>query len=138
KNGFQPLDVPSDADWLRHLPAKRQGTYHFEDRAWWRIVVTPTNELWLGRCEWGYMGDGAGCFDWVYARLSPSPRVFTESAPTEAPKAALPVIAPPSDVKVTLVDDPARRGKAVDEKYAPGSPRVIQSLRCEVAGSTMV
>lgn len=139
KAGYRPLPPTPNGAWPTQRLSKppTDSGFHW-DRPWWTLIGTESDEIWLGRCEWGWEGDGGGCADWSYRRLMPSPEVTTSVEPKPVPRQPLPMVAPSSIVQVDLVDDPSRKGSATaHDGVADGAPATIQYLRC-VAGKNVV
>lgn len=103
--GHAALAIPDLASW----PAVDTTNFDHFDTPEWELVTTIEKDVWLGRCEWGYMGEGSSCTQWVYMRLAPDPVVssFTEPKHRSVSLFSLDVPAPQAaKLAVTLVNDP--------------------------------
>ena len=126
--GYEPISGPSAHVWRskQHVPS---GKFHWPE-PWWDLVASASHEAWLGRCEWGWEGDGGGCDQWEYFRLIPRPSIMTPESPEEGPRRALPVVSPSPEIRLELIDDRQPRPEAQLVQPTAGAPTKIQYLRC--------
>jgi hypothetical protein len=106
QSGFTAFALPPAAAWP---DTKLPDLDHF-DPPQWSLVNGGPDELWLGRCEWGYYGEGSNCQEWAWARVGPAantPFAITRTTPKGiAPAYKLATVTPPPAMRVELVDDP--------------------------------
>jgi len=123
--GYVPFPRVSAKTWTIAKPPEELD--HF-DTPWWKLVVTASNEVWQGRCEYGYYGDGDACLTWRYVQLSPKPGVVQEAMPAEAPGFKLATIAASKTTTLSLAT-------VTPEPFDDGEPREpYKVLRCTSKG----
>jgi hypothetical protein len=131
--GYEALPQVPAASWAVAPPD--EGLDHF-DSPQWKLIVTPGGEIWQGRCEWGYIGDGDDCTEFVYARVDRPPGEAPEPATHDEPVSGreeykLPAIPPSTAVKVELFEIPST---ATPDQ---AKPELVKLLRCTQGGKTI-
>jgi len=125
--GYVPYPRVPDKTWAAKAPADLD---HFEVPEW-QLVVTANNEVWQGRCEYGYFGDGDECTEWRYVQLSPKAGIVQNTAPKAAPRFALPTIAASKTTTLALA-------AVTPEPYDDGTKRdPYKVLRCTAKGEVV-
>ena len=74
--GYVPFPRLPEATWKMTKP---RNIDDHQDPARWHLYVTASREIWQGRCEWGFVGEGMDCDAWIYARLAPGPLKITRT-----------------------------------------------------------
>jgi hypothetical protein len=77
--------------------------------SWWNLVVTPTNEVWQGRCKRAKAEAMDACVEWAWARID-VPGAVSKDKPAEH-VVALPVIQPSPRTLVAFVPFQAKDDK---------------------------
>lgn len=126
--GYVPFPRLPDATWT--MPKPKNIDDH-QDPPRWHLYVTASGEIWQGRCEWGFVGEGMDCDAWIYARLAPGPLKVTRKEPRELGARSLPKIA--ASTRVSLVTTKSKPRAAAD-----GSKRKpYDILKCTIDGRTL-
>ncbi|MBL0218230.1 MAG: hypothetical protein IPQ07_30655 [Myxococcales bacterium] len=126
--GYVPFPRLPEATWKMPKP---KNTDDHQDPPRWHLYVTASQEIWQGRCEWGFVGEGMDCDAWIYARLAPGPLKITRKEPSEPRPRGLPKIAASKRMTLALAKFKPR--------VAPdGSKRKpYDILKCTLDGKTV-
>jgi hypothetical protein len=125
---FEPFPAVDAKMWAAKAPSEDPSMYsHEPGRYGWRMVVTDSGEVWLGRSEWYFVPDAGGWTNFVYARLEPGPVTASQTEPTGARDYDLPKLDAPAGVTAELVPGPP--------KEAEGTIVPDNLLQCTIGGT---
>jgi hypothetical protein len=104
--GFVAIATPPSSTLVLPRPNAELGKL---ERPMWQLIGSTTDELWLGRCDWGFPADGQMiCENWLYARLGAGARLMSRASPSDGNWSweGWPTVEPAPSVAITFAKRP--------------------------------